>query len=180
MKIREHNSKYFCGNKISEYGLENGYIDYATFAKSFDAVLVNDITRLFYASLNHEYIEPEQIHGYIDNSEQIEELRDKIEELEDILNLDENDNTPSDELLAQIDELNEQIEELEREQDEQPEIYQYFIVSRWGADLIQDYTNDPLYYIEAIDAYIWGVTHWGTSWDYVLTDIKLNLEDNEQ
>jgi hypothetical protein len=28
--------------------------------------------------------------------------------------------------------------------------------------------------------YIWGVTHYGTSWDYVLTDIKIELdEDNE-
>ena len=24
------------------------------------------------------------------------------------------------------------------------------------------------------DLYIWGVTHWGTSWDYVLTDIRYN------
>lgn len=36
-------SEYFCGNKISDYGLENHRVDYATLAKSFDAVLNNNI-----------------------------------------------------------------------------------------------------------------------------------------
>ena len=31
--------KYFYGNEISEYGQEHGYVDYATLAKAFDAVL---------------------------------------------------------------------------------------------------------------------------------------------
>ncbi|WP_455053463.1 hypothetical protein, partial [Mogibacterium sp.] len=38
-----HKSEYFCGNKISQYGLENSWVDYATLAKSFDAVLNNNI-----------------------------------------------------------------------------------------------------------------------------------------
>ena len=54
------------------------------------------------------------------------------------------------------------------------EIYQYFIVDDNGAKLIQDYTDDPLFYNEELDLYVWGITHWGTSWDYVLTEIKLN------
>lgn len=54
------------------------------------------------------------------------------------------------------------------------EIYQYCIVDNNGADLIQNYTDDPLFYNEKLDLYVWGVTHYGTSWDYVLTDIKLN------
>ena len=36
-------SKYFYGNKVSDYGLENGYVDYETLAKSFQCVLNNDI-----------------------------------------------------------------------------------------------------------------------------------------
>ena len=36
-------SNYFYGNKISDYGIENGYVDYRTLAKSFDAVMSNDI-----------------------------------------------------------------------------------------------------------------------------------------
>lgn len=39
----EWNSKYFYGNEISEYGLQNGYVDYRTLAKAFDAVLNNEI-----------------------------------------------------------------------------------------------------------------------------------------
>lgn len=43
MKKYIHKSKYFYGQKISDYGLKNGYIDYSTLAKAFDAVLNNDI-----------------------------------------------------------------------------------------------------------------------------------------
>lgn len=47
-----------------------------------------------------------------------------------------------------------------------------------GADIIKEYTDDPLYYNEALDMYLWGVTHYGTSWEYVLTDVKLNCGDD--
>ena len=33
----------FCGNEASDYAKEQGYLDYATFVKSFDAVMSNDI-----------------------------------------------------------------------------------------------------------------------------------------
>lgn len=35
--------EYFYGNRISDYGLQNGYVDYGTLAKAFAAVLNNDI-----------------------------------------------------------------------------------------------------------------------------------------
>lgn len=54
------------------------------------------------------------------------------------------------------------------------EINQYFIVDDKGAEIIQEYTNDPLFYNEELNMYVWGITHCGKSWDYVLTDIKLN------
>lgn len=54
------------------------------------------------------------------------------------------------------------------------DIFQYFIVDDKGAKIIQEYTNNPLFYNEELDMYVWGITHYGTSWDYVLTDIKLN------
>ncbi len=170
-----HKSTYFCGNKISEYGLQHKRVDYATLAKAFDAVLCNDITKLFYSTINGEYNEVEQVSGFIDNQEQIDELQEKIDEL-----LDEYRNTESTErekeLEKAIDDLQEQIDELQREQDEQPEIYQYFIVSDAGADLLKDY-GEIVYYIPALDVYVWGVTHYGTSWDYVLTNIKIELDE---
>ena len=57
---------------------------------------------------------------------------------------------------------------------EEPEVFQWYIVSDSGAQIIQDYTNEILYYHDELDIYLWGVTHWGTGWDYVLTDIPCN------
>lgn len=156
------NSNYFFGNEVSEEGKKNGYIDYETLAKSFQHILNNDII----GATGWENWEQEN--GYIDNSEEIEELEDQMEELED---QDEED----EETTARIEELREQVEELEEEQDRQPEIFQYFIISEQGADILKDYTNEIVFYNSNLDMYVWGVTHWGTSWDYVMTDIKIEL-----
>ena len=178
MKRKTHGSQYFGGNKISEYGLTHGYLDYRTLSKAFDAVLVNDITKLFYSTIGGEYNEPEQENGYIDNSDEIDAKREQIETLEET-----RDNSDDAAQVAYIDEqiayIENDIEELEREQDEQREIFQYFIVSDQGANIIKNYTNDPLFYLPALNCYVWGVTHWGTSWDYVLTDCQLVLEEDE-
>lgn len=114
---------YFYGNEASDYAKENGYLDYATFSKAFQAVLNNDI------------ISKTQDIGYWD-----------------IVNGSEYD----------------------EESDSYEEIFQYYIVDNNGAKIIQNFTDEILFYNEEFDLYVWGVTHWGTSWDYVLTDIKLN------
>lgn len=115
---------YFCGNKISDYGIEHGFVDYATLAKSFDAVLSNDI------------ISKTQEIGYWD-----------------YFNGSDYDD----------------------ENDEYIDVYQYYIISSQGASILQDYTNEIVWYNEELDLYVWGVTHWGTSWDYVLTEIPCNI-----
>lgn len=152
--------EYFYGNKISDYGLENGYVDYGTLAKAFDAVLNNDIVeRTMAAGFDWEIVS-----GFVDNSEKKEELREKIAALEE-----ENE----EENAEKIAELEEEIEELEREEDETPEIFQWYIVSNGGAEILQE-VNEIVYYCSELDLYVWGVTHWGTSWDYVLTNIPCN------
>lgn len=175
-----HKSQYFYGNKISDYGLENKRLDYRTLAKSFDAVLVNDITKLFYNSINGEYIEPIQENGTIDNTDKIEELEEQKDELLDLYREEENEEK-ADAIMQQIDEIDEKIEELREEEESSynQDIYQYYIVSDNGAYIIKEYTDDPLYYIEFLDVYVWGVTHWGTAWDYVLTDVILELDEEE-
>jgi hypothetical protein len=35
-----------------------------------------------------------------------------------------------------------------------------------------------VFYNEKLDIYVWGITHFGTAWDYVLTDIKI-VEQSE-
>ena len=156
-------SEYFYGNKVSSYGLEHGYVDYATLAKAFDAVLNNDIM-----SKTYDIGEWEQVNGFVDNSEEIDELQNKVDELET-----ERDDTHDNALQEQIDALYEQIVELREEQEEEPEIFQYYIISDDGADILKRETNEIVYYNDELDMYVWGVTHWGTSWDYVLTDIPL-------
>lgn len=160
----EKEKKYYYGNAISEYGLESGYVDYATLAKAFDAVLNNDIM-----SLTYDIGYWKQVSGTVDNSDEIEELEEKKDELEE-----QNENSPSQILENEINEINEQIEELENEQDDDPEVFQWFIISDWGARLLQQETNEIVYYNETLDMYLWGVTHIGTSWDYVLTSIKID------
>ena len=175
--------KYFYGNEISQYGIENGYVDYRTLAESFDAVLNNDIMQKTY---NIGYWE--QVNGFIDNSEKINENENKINFLEEVKDwLKDKYETATnknliDKLIDKADdkqnELQDDNAELEREQDEQPEIFQYYIVSDSGADILKRETNEILFYNNELDMYIWGVTHWGTSWDYVLTDINIKKFEN--
>ena len=119
--------KYFCGNEISNYGKEHGFLDYDTFSRAFDHVLNNSIFELG------------QGIGY--GWELVNGLDFDYEEEEII---------------------------------EEPEVFQWYIVSDSGVQIIQDYTNEILYYHDELDIYLWGVTHWGTGWDYVLTDIPCN------
>lgn len=159
----EKKQKYYYGNPISDYGMEYGRVDYATLAKAFDAVLNNDIMNLTYDIGSWE-----QVSGIIDNTDEIEELEEKRDELEE-----ENESNPSQIIDNEINEINEQIEELEKEQDNEPEIFQYYIVDDWGGRLLQE-VNEIVYYNEKLDMYLWGVTHYGTSWDYVLTSIEID------
>lgn len=109
------------GEKVSDYGLENGYLDYQTLAKIVgDCVLNNNI---------FEYA------GY----------------------------------------ENWELESGEEEDEEGNfyEVYQYYIVSYSGAMLLKHLTDEIVYYNNELDLYLWGVTHFGTAWSHVLTDIKL-------
>ena len=124
------NKKYFYGHEVSSYGVEHNRVDYRTLAKCFDAVLCNDITKLFFSTINNEYTEPELINGC----------------------------------------------DYDEENDYYYDIFQYFIISEYGAEILERFTDEIVYYIPVLDMYIWGVTHWGTSWDYVLTDIKIEME----
>lgn len=155
--------KYYYGNAISEYGMKNGLVDYATLSKCFDSVLNNDIM-----SLTYDIGYWEQVSGIIDNTYEIEELEEKRDELEE-----ENESSPSQILENEINEINDKIEDLEREQDYQ-EIFQWYIVDYWGGRLLTE-INEIVYYNETLDMYLWGVTHYGTSWDYVLTSIEIDL-----
>ena len=138
-------SKYYesyCGFKVSEYGLENGYVDYATLSKCFDAVLCNNIP---------------EVDPYI---------WDDIRSGDLVSYYDSEDNEIT------YEEYEEKLDAGEDCYENQVEIYQYYIVSDNALWLLEE-ANEIVLYSEKLDCYIWCVTHYGTSWSYVLTDIKL-------
>ena len=154
---------HFYGNKISDYGREHGFVDYAALAKSFDAVLNNNIVQ----SIGWENWETEN--GYFEyyedsegNTYDYDSAQEKIEELEERQSELDEDSEEFEELQSEIDELN----DLHYE-----EIFQYFIIDDNGADILKRETNEIVLYNAELDMYVWCVTHWGTSWDYVLTNI---------
>lgn len=118
----EWHSEYFYGHKISDYGLEHGYVDYKTLASAFDAVLNNEIFGRAW-EIGYGW---EQESGY--------------------------------------------------DEDEEPaEVFQWYIVTDAGAEILKEF-GEIVYYHSDLDMYLWGVTHWGTAWDYVLTDIRIVKE----
>ena len=57
---------------------------------------------------------------------------------------------------------------------ENEEIYQYYLcnIGQFDHDILTEY-GILLTYSELLDCDVLCVTHWGTSWDYVSTDIEL-------
>ena len=171
---------YFYGNKISEYGLEHNRVDYGTLAKAFDAVLNNEIM----GKTIDFYWEKES--GNVDNSEEIDnletrldEIETRIDELNDALTGVDCGNDESFEIAAlekEREQIRDEITELEDAQYYEPDVYQWYIVSDAGARILEE-INEIVYYCEELDMYLWGVTHYGTSWDYVLTDIPCNTQE---
>lgn len=120
-EMTAYDGKVF-GVKVSDYGMEYGYLDYHALAQIVgDCVLNNNI-------FHHV--------GY-----ENWELESGLEETED---------------------------------GDYYEIYQYYIITEYGARILKEYTDELVYYHYDLDMYVWGITHFGTSWDYVLTDIKLH------
>lgn len=134
--------KKFEGHKISEYGLEHGFLDYRTLAQCFDAVLCNNITEID------------------------EFLFDNIESGSFWEYFDQDGNEISEEEHDQILGVGGFAEE------RQKDIFQFFIVSDNALYLLKE-AGEIVFYSEKLDVYVWDVTHYGTCWDYVLTNIKL-------
>lgn len=57
------------------------------------------------------------------------------------------------------------------------EIFQWYIIDERGADILKEWTNELLLYNDELNLWLWGVDHWGTAWDYVLTNIRIEPED---
>lgn len=53
------------------------------------------------------------------------------------------------------------------------EVFQFYIIDDYIAETLRDHTDEIIYYWEDLDVYVLGVTHYGTSWDYVGAEYKL-------
>ena len=58
------------------------------------------------------------------------------------------------------------------------DIFQFYIVSE-NATWYLEQCGELVLYSPLIDSYVWCIDHYGTSWDYVMTSIKLNEDNNE-
>ena len=134
--MKDEKLKMYVGMEdLSEYEKEHQKISFKRlFNKLFtNAVLCNNIIKLFYTEIHGKLSDPEFIIGT----------------------------------------------DYDKENDEDIYVYQYFIVdfNEYTYSKMEEYAEQLgnefiLYYIAELDMYIVGVTHWGTSWDYVLTDIE--------
>ena len=169
---------YFYGNEVSEYGKKHGYVDYRTFAKAFDAVLANNLIADtdgiagYWEPVNSGEVY-EDAEGYTytaaDAAEKVEELEERKTELEEL-------EEPTEAELEELQQIEENLEALE--ESTYPDVYQWFIVDARGAELCEE-AGEVLYYNDTLDLYLWGVTHYGTAWDYVLTNIRCNAAADE-
>ena len=162
-------TKWFYGNEISEEGKRRGYVDYRTFAAAFNHVLANSLMSETDGVCGFW----DQESGQVDNTEEIEEINEKIFGIEDLLyEMDESQEESEEykKLMKEKEDLEDRRNDLLYEMDESQEVFQWYIIDDNGAEICKEF-DEIVYYNETLDIYLWGVTHWGTSWDYVMTSI---------
>ena len=172
-------SKYYYGNEISKYGLENGYVDYGTLASCFNHVLNNDIlSELEKNGYYFDLINAPDFSDEIEDAEgQIDYLQEKIDDLRD--KQGDASGQAYNDIENEIENLENDIYDLQNDidyyqcADRDVEFFQYYIIDNSGARILTEDTTERVFYNEDLDMYIWGVTHCGTAWDYVLTDIEI-------
>lgn len=67
------------------------------------------------------------------------------------------------------EELEEWKEQGERASVLDSDIYQTYHITRGGAEYLLNHTSEVVSYDESLDAYLWHIGHYGTSWDGVYT-----------
>lgn len=112
-RIKLYDGKAF-GVKVSNYGLENGYLDYKTLSKIIGDCILNNVIRA-------------------ETMEDWEIISGEFKEM----------------------------------------VFQDYIISEYGYKLLSELTDELVFYNEKLDIFVWAITHLGTSWDYVLTDVEI-------
>ena len=147
MENKQYYDTYY-GCKVSQEGLKYGLVDYACLKKAIGGcVLCNAMQDRLYQTMD-VYSDPDTLFKIKYTEEEFEGNEDLKEEYEDYY-------------------------EYFEENKEMYDIYQWYIITDSGAQLLKEQTDEIVFYDEELNIYVWGITHWGTGWDYVLTNIKL-------
>lgn len=60
------------------------------------------------------------------------------------------------------------------------DIYQWYIINESGAEFLEKWTDEIVYYDYELDIYVWGIDYWGTSWEYVPCEIVDHYDEFER
>ena len=163
-------NKYFHGAKISSYGVSEGFLDYQCMAEMAQAEFI-DIYSEEYEDACWELYNGEDCYYYDSDGhtydyecciERIEELKDMIANA-----IGEQDVSKWE---KDIDSLTYNCECIG--------ICDYMEITEEAARIMKESGSDEIvYYSKELDMYIWGITHYGTSWKLMLTSIPIP-EDN--
>ena len=63
-------------------------------------------------------------------------------------------------------------DEIDYDDGEYPEIYQWYAITQSGYEYLKRNTTEIIGYSNQLDTHYWCITHFGTSWDYVTTEIN--------
>lgn len=162
--------KFYYGNPVSDYGMEHNRVDYSTFAKAFNHVYCDFEALQAASNFDFEPVGGSELYYELDGitytpdemEEKKEELKAHLEEVEEM------EETPD--TLEEIASIENDLEELQEEK--YYDVFQWFIVPENALPILEE-NNEIVYYSDTLNLYVWGVTHYGTSWDYVLTDINI-------
>lgn len=162
-------NRFYYGVEVSRYGVENKRVDMETLSQVVGGVLNNEIIKKTAASgLGTWQIVNGSLYTFFDtdgNEYTDEQARERIQELEDMIDeADEDQKTKIETWKADIESL---------DRPEENTIYQYYIVSRRGAELLMEETDEIVFYNPELDMFVWGITTYGTAWNCLLTEIPL-------
>lgn len=136
------------GKPISSYGLSNGYMDYGCLAN----IVADRGGLILNNTIQSNTLDVGEWENYAGSLVYYYDENDDIRTEKEYYDND----CPDDWMECYTD------------------VYQQYIISEEGANILRDYTNEVVEYNEALDIYLWDISHYGTSWSYVLTDIKIN------
>ena len=164
----------FWGCKLNNEEIKNHRLSYKTLASQFEAVLCNNICEVDPNLFDN--LESGDFYSYYIAGEEVSEndFNERKEQIEDAiveLNFEEWETEEQKIIIDEhIKQLEDQLADFETLKNE---VFQWFIVSNSALWYLKR-AGELVFYSDILDCYIWGVCHWGASWDYVMTSLRIS------